>query len=260
MYPFERYIKILKDFVRNPTRSEGCIAESYLAEEYETNVQEKIDRNMEYENNSILEGHPISTGTSITLTETEKKVPLDSTEHEETLKWIAYGPRCSARSYTCFIVNGQRFHTRSVDRKNQNSGVYYEATTVCISSSKDTSHVVDLVSDYGRVTDIVLMDYNVFYVSMFWCQWVVHGNGVKIEDGFTLVNLHHTSQAKQVFYSRENELSHWYTVMRGPARRYSKDDVQEGTAYIEPLQSNIDMDVDIDEAENVRTNCEGIYV
>ena len=48
--------------------------------------------------------------------------------------------------------------------------------------------------------------------------------------------------------------------MRGPARRYSKDDVQEGTAYIEPLQSNIDMDVDIDEAENVRTNCEGIYV
>lgn len=28
-----RYMKVLKDFVRNPARPEGCIAESYLAEE-----------------------------------------------------------------------------------------------------------------------------------------------------------------------------------------------------------------------------------
>ena len=77
-------MKVLKDFVRNPARPEGCIAESYLAEEFlqfyseflkkTTNVQEKIDRNMEYENNSILDGHPISTGTPITLSEMEKKV------------------------------------------------------------------------------------------------------------------------------------------------------------------------------------------
>lgn len=199
-------------------------------------------------------------------------MPLDSTEHEETLKWIAYGPRCSARSYTGFIVNGQRFHTTSIDRRSQNSGVYYEATTVCRSSAKDTSQVVDLVSYYGRVTDILLMDYNVFYVPLFRCEWAVKGNGVKIEDGFTLVDLHHSqasfasdpyilaSQAKQVFYSREHESSHWYTVMRGPSRKYSKEDIHEGTADIGPLPSNIDMEIDIDDAENVRSDCEGIYV
>ena len=33
MYPFERYMKVLKDFVRNTTRPEGCIAECYLAVE-----------------------------------------------------------------------------------------------------------------------------------------------------------------------------------------------------------------------------------
>ncbi|XP_013607705.1 PREDICTED: uncharacterized protein LOC106314372 [Brassica oleracea var. oleracea] len=33
MYPFERYMKVLKDFVRNLARPEGCIAEAYLAEE-----------------------------------------------------------------------------------------------------------------------------------------------------------------------------------------------------------------------------------
>ena len=199
------------------------------------------------------------------------QVPLDSTEHDETLKWIAYGLRCSARSYTGFIVNGLRFHTTLVDRKSQNSGVYYEATAVCRSSATDTSQVVDLVSYYGRVTGIILVDYNIFYVPLFRCQWAVKGNGVKIEDGFILVNKNHSqasfasdpyilaSQAKQIFYSREDESSNWYIVMKGPSRRYSKEDIQEGTADIGLLPSNIDMDADIDEAENARTDCEGIY-
>ncbi|XP_073120554.1 uncharacterized protein [Henckelia pumila] len=33
MYPFERYMKILKGYVRNRNRPEGCIAECYIAEE-----------------------------------------------------------------------------------------------------------------------------------------------------------------------------------------------------------------------------------
>ena len=75
---------VMKDFVRNPARPEGCIAESYLAEECvqfcndflkkTTNVQEKTDRNVEYENSSILEGRPIPAGTSICLSETEKNI------------------------------------------------------------------------------------------------------------------------------------------------------------------------------------------
>lgn len=109
-------------------------------------------------------------------------------------------------------------------------------------------------------------------VPLFRCEWAVKGNGVKIEDGFTLVNMNHSqasftsdpyimaSQAKQVFYSRENETSNWYIVMRGPSRRYSKEDIQEGNAEIGPLPTNIDMEVDNDEAYEVRTDCEGIYV
>ncbi|XP_062010312.1 uncharacterized protein LOC133726719 [Rosa rugosa] len=33
MYPFERYMKFLKDYVRNRNRPEGCMAECYIAEE-----------------------------------------------------------------------------------------------------------------------------------------------------------------------------------------------------------------------------------
>lgn len=77
-------MKVLKDFVRNHAKPEGCIAESYLADECmkfcadflkkTTSVEEKLDRNTEYENNAILEGRPISAGKSINLTEMEKKI------------------------------------------------------------------------------------------------------------------------------------------------------------------------------------------
>ncbi|XP_020874040.1 uncharacterized protein LOC110226484 isoform X2 [Arabidopsis lyrata subsp. lyrata] len=338
MYPFERYMKVLKDFVRNPARPEGCIAESYLAEECvrfcsdflkkTTNVEEKLDRNIEYESNSILEGRPISAATSFSLSDMEKKVAhldvlhntavmdkyvdmhlqylqesntkcrrdatvlwcthtqdfvawikneinINSDQHDERLKWLAYGPRSSARSYTGYIVNGQRFHTTSVSKQSQNSGVFYEATAMCRASAKDTSQVADLVTYYGRVIDIILLDYNVFYIPIFRCQWAVRGNEVKVEDGFTLVNLNQSqvsfmkdpfilaSQAKQVFYSKENDESGWCVVLRGPSRRYSEEVEEDENTAIGPLPSIIQMDVELEEeeyAENARADCEGIYV
>ncbi|KAA0038002.1 Plant transposase [Cucumis melo var. makuwa] len=69
--PFERYMKTLKGFVRNQSRPEGCIAEHYLGEEcnlfYKNCVQgsTRLDDNQhwneEFNNDIILEGHPIST-------------------------------------------------------------------------------------------------------------------------------------------------------------------------------------------------------
>lgn len=130
---------------------------------------------------------------------------------------------------------------------------------MCRASAKDTSQVADLVTYYGRVTEIILLDYNVFYVPLFRCQWAVRGNGVREEDGYTLVNLNQSqvsssrdpyilaSQAKQVFYCREDDTSSWYVVLRGPLRRYS-DQEEEVTADIGPLPSTVDMEVEIDEA------------
>ena len=77
-------MKTLKKCVRNPARPERCIAESYLAEEciafcseflkQSIHVKEKEVRNEEFENDVILEGHPISKTTSITLIDKEKDI------------------------------------------------------------------------------------------------------------------------------------------------------------------------------------------
>ena len=93
-----------------------------------------------------------------------------------------------------------------------------------------------------------------------------------MEDEYTLVNLNQcqvsfnrdpyilASQAKQVFYSREDDTSYWYVVLRGPSRRYNETEEEDVNIDIGPLPSIIDMDVEIDEAHNARVDCEGIYV
>ncbi|XP_075483702.1 uncharacterized protein LOC142523858 [Primulina tabacum] len=118
-----------------------------------------------------------------------------------------------------YIINGYRFHTIDVERSTQDSGVSIEADTVCQSSANDYSHTVGRVLYYGVIRDIVLLNYYSFKVPVFRCDWANHETGIKMEDGFTLVNLHQglrtfegdpfilASQAKQVFYSRDNDES-----------------------------------------------------
>lgn len=72
-------MKILKGYVRNPARPEGCIAECYLADECMSfcnknmkttiEVDYQVGRNQDFDNDVILEGRPISGGTSITLSD-----------------------------------------------------------------------------------------------------------------------------------------------------------------------------------------------
>ncbi|XP_039034840.1 uncharacterized protein LOC120171121 [Hibiscus syriacus] len=69
MYPFERYIKKLKDYVQNHNRPEGCIAECYVAEEalefcsdYLKNMKSIVNPH-ERTDERIRTGKPLSRGT-----------------------------------------------------------------------------------------------------------------------------------------------------------------------------------------------------
>lgn len=103
---------------------------------------------------------------------------------------------------------------------------------MCRSSAKDIAQVADVVAYYGVLQDIYLLDYHAFQIAVFKCDWASVPNGVKVEDGFTLVNLHQgqnqfvrdpfilASQAKQVFYSREHDSSNWYVMLKAPPRGF----------------------------------------
>ena len=72
-------MKTLKGYVKNRAWPEGCIAECYLADECvafcneyiktTTEVDHQNNLNQDFDNDIIVEGHPISAGTSITFTD-----------------------------------------------------------------------------------------------------------------------------------------------------------------------------------------------
>ena len=188
---------------------------------------------------------------------------------------MAFGPRNVALAHKGFIVSGQQFHIDAIKRKTQNSGVTYEAFSMCRSSARDMRQVTDMLTYYGVIKEILLMDYHMFKVPLFRCNWANTGNGVKEEDGFTLVNLHMNqtaylkdpfilpSQAKQVFYSREDDDSNWYVVMRAPPRGYHELETEEdlGGAPL-PVQEVDELDDEAidDDSVYVRNDYEGLLV
>lgn len=193
----------------------------------------------------------------------------------KTLKWLAYGPRNQAMSYSAYVVNGQRYHTKDAEKSTQNSGVSIEATTVCRSSIKDRNQIVDVVAYYGVIKDIILLDYYTFQIPVFDCDWANIANGVKVEDGFTLVNLHQgqhqseresfvlASQVKQVFYSRESDSSNWYVVLKAPPRGFHELNMFDEDVDTSPRlfdASRLDKSLIAEDGSYVRKDCEGTYL
>ena len=58
---------------------------------------------------------------------------------------------------------------------------------MCRSTAKDTNQVADIVSYFGVIQEIILLDYYMFQVPLLKYKWANKGNGLKEEDGFTLV-------------------------------------------------------------------------
>lgn len=178
-------------------------------------------------------------------------------------------------SYSGFLVNGRRFHTKHVQRSTQNSGVSLEAKAVRESELNENASVVGSNAYYGVLQEIFVLDYHAFQIPMFRCDWASIDRGVKVEDGFTLVNLHQyqnqfkndpfilASQAKQVFYSRESNSSSWYVVLKPPPRGFheleSYDENMDTTC--QPMDvSRLENDSDNEDESYERRDCEGILV
>ncbi|RVW11754.1 hypothetical protein CK203_089799 [Vitis vinifera] len=148
---------------------------------------------------------------------------------ENELKWLAKGPRQQVLTYPGYIINGCHYHIKERDeaRVNQNSGVSIVASTMQIASSKDKNPVLGNMCFNGIVREIWDLDYNMFNICVFKCDWVDSKNSVKVDElGFTLVDLSkigHKSdpfilatQAQQVFYVEDQVDPRWSIVLSRP--------------------------------------------
>ncbi|TYK04175.1 transposase [Cucumis melo var. makuwa] len=177
MYPFKRYMKVLKSFVRNRNQPEGCIAKAQVCEEAVQFCSDFLSRLDPIGLGSLNSredkqtDRPLSAGTYVRpdmqqlkqahlhILQNTKEVMCELHEGKivsNTIRWLAHGPNCGVMTFEGYMVNGCSYHTKSRDdhRTVQNSGIMLVATTMQVSSAKDKNPVIGDMSLYGIIEDI----------------------------------------------------------------------------------------------------------
>nr|GEV12576.1 hypothetical protein [Tanacetum cinerariifolium] len=124
MYPLERYMKKLKNYVRNQAKPEGSIVEGYVSEEALTfcsHYLKDVERRFNCPGRNGFGLNP--TDTFQIRQKSMENDPRCSPEYE--LFSLAFRPESNANSYPACVVNGVMFlvHDRDIHRTTQSSGV-----------------------------------------------------------------------------------------------------------------------------------------
>jgi len=157
------------------------------------------------------------------------------------------GPIDCAKRYSAYNVNGFKFRIleRDLWLKTQNNGVFGTFGTMSYASSSDNQMQFGGVSYYGRLVDIIEINYHGrFSIVLFKCNWAntTTSRGIMSDEyGFTLVSfacLIHTSdndddepyikalEAQMVYYV-DDELDKNWCILVKPRDLYNMggDDV-----------------------------------
>lgn len=191
------------------------------------------------------------------------------------MQGLANGPIHLIRRWKAYIMNGFRFHVKSIDMdvKTQDSGVFVRAEADNYATARDRNPRSALLDYYGVVTDIIELNYcRDRKVVLFDCDWIdsrVRNRAIKTDEyGFTLVNFKHLlpgpdtfalgSNVHQVFYLQDPIQSQWHVAVRTrPRDLFDMGNVTEDD--ISALQ-NLDHMVLADEDVEVKTDMPGIVV
>ncbi|KAL0558514.1 hypothetical protein IC582_003088 [Cucumis melo] len=278
MYPFERFMKVIKNAVRNRNRPEGCIAEGYILEEAVEFCSEflcgvdpiglgcqKLRDNSDY---SEL-GRPLSSGVT-SIPERELLYQAHRYVLENTVDVQPYIEKH-------LIALQQQHRSRSKNQKwiqDKHNRTFISWLREKVETELATEDVE--VSDNLRW--IAHGPHPV--VAIFKCDWVENSGGIKTDElGFVLVDLSRVghkndsfifaTQAKQVFFVEDPSDSRWSIVLTPPQRdfvdQYNDDELGDTVLNCQGMpKATIDIESRLDLDENtpiyVRADCEGTWI
>ena len=80
--------------------------------------------------------------------------------------------------YHGYVIDRSLYNTKEYDdlQATQNSGVNIVATTMQIASAKDKNLVFEELCFYGVITEIWDLNYTMFRIPIFKCDWVDNKN------------------------------------------------------------------------------------
>ncbi|XP_024016173.1 uncharacterized protein LOC112089662 isoform X5 [Eutrema salsugineum] len=194
------------------------------------------------------------------------------------IQCLAQGPSDKFLKFSAYNINGFKFRTigRDQELRTQNSGIFVSAETISYASSRDFNPRGGDVSYYGKLTEILELNYyDSFRVVLFKCKWVdtYDARGYKKDEfGHTMVNfsrLIHSgngeedepyvlaSQARLVYYVEDPQEKGWNVVVHvQPRDLYDMGDptISDGmppeTVFEDPpLQSSMNIS---DNVSNIR--------
>ncbi|KAL6329554.1 hypothetical protein AAG906_022131 [Vitis piasezkii] len=148
-----------------------------------------------------------------------------------------------------------------------------------IASAKDQKPVFGELCFYGIINEIWDLDYTMFRIPVFKCDWIDNKNGIKVDDlGFTLVDFNKiahksdpfilASQAKQVFYVQDQLDPRWSVVLSTPQKDFldkeRSDDLVDNSIEHHPFIGTLPVEafdaMDDSDAICIRGDCEGIWI
>lgn len=89
-------------------------------------------------------------------------------------------PKFNVITWVAYDIFNFSFYTKSkYDRSTmQNTGIIVEIESMYFSSSKDRNLILASRAFYGVIEEILDIDYVIFKVSLFKCNWITNNNGV----------------------------------------------------------------------------------
>ncbi|CAA7038927.1 unnamed protein product [Microthlaspi erraticum] len=157
MYPIERILGHFKSYVRNCAKPEGSMCAQYLADECVTFCSMYLDDiETRFSRGRWVDDRPTAHNSGRPNSELH-------TIFQNVGRFVgaALGPAETAMKYAAYNVNGFKFRNteRDDNLKTQNSGVYVAAETMSYASSRDPNHRSGDVPYYGRLVEVIELNY-----------------------------------------------------------------------------------------------------
>nr|ABA97722.1 transposon protein, putative, CACTA, En/Spm sub-class [Oryza sativa Japonica Group] len=263
MWPFERYMGVLKSYVRNRAKPMGSIIECYTTEEaIEFCVNYMSDADPIGVLASRHEGRLSGVGTI-----GRKRIRPDQASyaqaHYAVLQHMAeVGPYFEEHLAKIRDENLGRSDAWINREHNSRFNEWFKNR---VTMSTDVPNETDQVGSntyYGRIEEIWELNYVKNKVPLFRCHWVNLRTGAKADnEGFTLVDLSKVGyadepfvlakQVEQIFYIIDPSNKKMYIVRDGKRRIVGVDNVVDEEEYNHNLHVRPHIDLDDDPQEPV---------